>query len=140
MSTPAPQVEEEVYSIPAAYRKMENTHILFWLLKDIAWCMVWRPLGLLMVVPTLGISIVIAWRTRSYPSELAHNLAIVFWITANSYWMSSEFFGFDTAQVAPHVTGKHLALVPFLIGLGILLYYYLVQKPRETRETQVATL
>ena len=136
---PAPDTEQ-VYSIPAAYRKMENTHILFWLVKDIAWCMVWRPLGLLMVVPTLGIALVIAWRTRAYQSELAHNLAIVFWITANSYWMTSEFFGFDTVQVLPHVTGKHLALVPFLIGLAILAYYYLVQKPREKSAEQVATL
>ena len=140
MSAPAPQVSEEVYSIPAAYRKMENTHILFWLLKDIAWCMVWKPLGLLMVLPTLGIALVIAWRTRAYASELAHNLAIVFWIMANSYWMTSEFFGFDTVLVAPHVTGKHLALGPFLIGLVILLYYYLVTKPRENRESQTATL
>jgi hypothetical protein len=131
---------EQAYSIPAEYRKMENLHILFWLAKDLAWCMVWRPLGLLMVVPTLGIALVIAWRTRANTSELAHNLAIVFWITANSYWMTSEFFGFDAVQVAPHVTGKHLALVPFLIGLGILGYYYLVQKPRETAQKQVATL
>ncbi|TPG72489.1 hypothetical protein EAH73_01285 [Hymenobacter nivis] len=119
---------------------MENTHILFWLVKDISWCMIWKTLGLLMVGPTLGIALVIAWRTRAYKSELAHNLAIVFWITANSYWMASEFFHFDTVMVAPGITGKHLALVPFLIGLGILLYYYLVQKPRETREAQVATL
>jgi hypothetical protein len=140
MSAPAPPVSEEVYSIPAAYRKMENTHILFWLLKDIAWCMIWKPLGLAMVLPTLGIAVVIAWRTRALASELAHNLAIVFWITANSYWMTSEFFGFDTVRVAPHVTGKHLALVPFLIGLVILLYYYLVTKPREDREAQTATL
>jgi hypothetical protein len=139
MSAPTPQVSEEVYSIPAAYRKMENTHILFWLLKDIAWCMVWRPLGLAMVVPTLGIALVIAWRTRHYASELAHNLAIVFWISANSYWMTSEFFGFDIVHVTPTITGKHLALVPFLIGLGILLYYYLVTKPRETR-AETATL
>lgn len=129
----------EVYSIPAQYRKMENTHVLFWLLKDISWCMVWRPLGLLMVVPTLGIAVVIAWRTRTLRSELAHNLAIVFWIAANSYWMVSEFFGFDTVQVAPHVTGKHLALVPFLIGLAILGYYYLVQQPRENHKHRAVT-
>ncbi|MFD1469467.1 hypothetical protein ACFQ48_14645 [Hymenobacter caeli] len=134
---PAP---EEVYSIPAAYRKMENTHILFWLLKDISWCMIWKTLGLLMIAPTLGIAIVIAWRTRGLKSELAHNLAIVCWITANSYWMASEFFRFDALVVAPGINGKHLALVPFLVGLGILLYYYLVQKPREAREAQVAAL
>jgi hypothetical protein len=131
---------EEVYTIPTAYRKMENLHILFWLIKDLSWCMVWKPLGILMVVPTLGIALAVTWRTRANKSELAHNLAIVFWIVANSYWMCSEFFGFDVVQVTPHITGKHLALVPFGIGLAILLFYYLVQKPRETREEQVATL
>jgi hypothetical protein len=130
---------EEVYAIPAAYRKMENTHILFWLIKDISWCMVWKPLGIAMIVPTLGIAIVIAWRTRALTSELAHNLAIVFWITANSYWMLSEFFGFDTVRIGTLTDGKHLAIIPFGIGLLILAYYYLVQKPRESREAQVAT-
>lgn len=132
--------EEEVYAIPAKYRQMENTHILFWLIKDISWCMVWKPLGILMIVPTLGIALVIAWRTRALKSELAHNLAIVFWISANSYWMLSEFFGFDTVRVGTITDGKHLAIIPFAIGLGILAYYYLVQKPREAKATQVATL
>ena len=141
MPTPQPAAAPQAdYSIPASYRKMENLHILFWLVKDISWCMIWRPLGLLMVLPTLGIALVIAWRTRANTSERAHNLAIVFWITANSYWMSSEFFGFDAVQVLPHVTGKELALVPFLVGLGILAYYYLVQQPRETPDAPVARL
>ena len=131
---------EEIYAIPAAYRKMENTHILFWLLKDISWCMVWKPLGIAMIFPTLGIALVIAWRTRALASELAHNLAIVFWIMANSYWMLSEFFGFDTVRVGQLTDGKHLAIIPFGIGLLILAYYYLVQRPREARATQVATL
>ena len=130
---------EEIYAIPAAYRKMENTHILFWLVKDISWCMVWKPLGILMIAPTLGIALVIAWRTRALASELAHNLAIVFWITANSYWMLSEFFNFDAVRIGTLTDGKHLAIIPFGIGLLILTYYYLVQKPRETR-SQTATL
>ncbi|WP_218779841.1 hypothetical protein [Hymenobacter crusticola] len=135
--TPEP---EEVYSIPVEYRKMENMHILFWLIKDISWCMVWKPLGLLMILPTLGIAVVICWRTRTIKSELAHNLAIVFWITANSYWMISEFMGFDTLLIGHTIEGKHLAIVPFLIGLLILAYYYLVQKPREENQEQVSTL
>ena len=135
-----PAAPEEIYAIPAEYRKMENTHILFWLVKDISWCMVWKLLGILMIGPTLGIALVIAWRTRGIRSELAHNLAIVFWITANSYWMLSEFFGFDTVRIGTLTDGKHLAIIPFAIGLLILAYYYLVQKPRENREAQVATL
>lgn len=54
--------------------------------------------------------------------------------------MASEFFGFDAVQAAPGITDKHLALLPFLIGLGILAYCYLVQKSREAREDKVATL
>jgi hypothetical protein len=131
---------EEIYAIPAVYRKMENMHILFWLLKDISWCMIWKTLGIAMIFPTLGIALIIAWRTRALQSELAHNLAIVFWITANSYWMLSEFFGFDTVHIGTLTDAKHLAIIPFGIGLLILAYYYLVQKPRETREAQVATL
>jgi hypothetical protein len=129
-----PAENEEIYAIPAAYRKMENQHILFWLIKDISWCMIWKTLGILMVVPTLSIALLITWRTRSIKAELAHNLAIVFWITANSYWMMSEFFGFDTIPVGTITDGKHLAIIPFGIGLFILLYYYIVQKPREARE------
>jgi len=84
--------EQATYNIPLKYRKMENLHIVFWLLKDIAWCMIWRPLGMVMIFPTLIISIIIAYRTRELVSELTHNVAITFWITANAYWMTSEFF------------------------------------------------
>ena len=48
--------DEATYNIPLRYRKMENLHIVFWLFKDISWCMVWRPLGLAMILPTLIIT------------------------------------------------------------------------------------
>ena len=83
-----------------------------------------------MIFPTLIISIVIAWRTRELVSELTHNLAISFWITANAYWMISEFFSFDNLILFGSFTYKQLALVPFLIGLSLLIYYYLWYKPR----------
>jgi len=135
-----PELPEPIYAIPASYRRMENLHIVFWLLKDVSWCMVWRPLGLAMIVPTLAIAIIIAWRTRHLTSELAHNLAIVLWIAANSYWMISEFFSFDALLIGHSgITGKHLALLPFGAGLAVLAYYYVVQKPRESR-AQTATL
>jgi hypothetical protein len=129
----------ETYSIPAKYRRMENMHILFWLLKDISWCMIWKTLGIAMIFPTLIIAIVISWRTRNVASELAHNLAVTFWITANSYWMISEFFGFDEMQVWQSFEGRHIALIPFLIGLLFLLNYYIFQrKPR--RDSPVSTM
>src|SRR4051812_23555866 len=122
--------QEPVYHIPLKYRKMENLHIVFWLFKDISWCMVWQPLGIVMIVPTLVVSIQIAWRTRQMMSELCHNLAITAWITANSYWMISEFAGFDTKHVFGAFTYKHLALIPFGIGIIFLGFYYLIWKPR----------
>jgi hypothetical protein len=126
--------QEQFYNIPIAYRKMENLHIIFWLFKDIAWCMVWRPLGVVMIIPTLLISIIIAWRTRKIFSELCHNLAIVVWISANSFWMCSEFFKVDTIEVYNGITVKHLAMIPFLAGVLILGYYYLIYKPKHKEE------
>jgi len=49
--------KENLYSIPARYRKLENLHIVFWLFKDISWCMIWRELGILMIIPTLSVAI-----------------------------------------------------------------------------------
>lgn len=126
--------QEPTYHIPLKYRKMENLHIIFWLFKDIAWCMVWKPLGIIMIFPTLLIAIVIAWRTRKYMSELCHNLAITVWITANSYWMISEFLGFDTKILFGVYTYKHLAIIPFAIGILFLSFYYLIWKPKHKHE------
>ncbi len=131
---------EPMYVIPARFRKMENMHIVFWLFKDISWCMIWKVLGIAMIFPTLTVAIIIAWRTRNRKSELAHNLAITFWITANSYWMISEFFGFDNVPLFSAYTGKHLALLPFLTGVTILAYYYLFQRRQEIKEEHVVTM
>ena len=120
---------EQTYNIPHRFRKMENLHIVFWLIKDISWCMVWRPLGIAMVFPTLIIAIVISMRTRQFMSELCHNVAVTFWITANAYWMISEFFHFDTLVVYGDITYKYLAIIPFSIGILMLAYYYLVWRP-----------
>lgn len=129
---------EVSYTIPLSYRRMENLHIVFWLWKDISWCMFWRPLGMLMIFPTLTIALIIAWRTRRLVSELCHNLAITFWIFANSYWMTAEFFGFDEKSVFEAVTYKHLALIPFGIGVLVLAYYYLYW--RRTHPTEGETM
>lgn len=132
--------KEAFYKIPARYRKLENMHIAFWLMKDISWCMIWKTLGIIMIVPTLSVAIYIAYRTRTIKSELAHNLAIVFWISANAYWMISEFFGFDATIVWRNYTGKHMAIIPFTIGAAILLYYYLVQRHKEIEEEHMVTM
>lgn len=127
---------ESVYKIPLRYRKMENLHIVFWLFKDIGWCLIWKPLGIVMIFPTLIISIVIAYRTRQFMSELCHNLAITLWITANSYWMISEFLHFDAQVVTGEITYKHLALIPFGLGVLVLAFYYLFWKRKHPEELE----
>jgi hypothetical protein len=114
-------------------------HIIFWLFKDVSWCMIWKPIGIAMIFPTLIIAIIIAWRTRELAAELAHNMAIIFWITANAYWMVSEFLGFDTVPILFGIEGKYLTTIPFAIGIIFLAYYYIFQKPREREEVFAAT-
>lgn len=130
------EVKEPSYQIPLAYRKMENLHIVFWILKDISWCLIFKPLAIAMIFPTLIISIVISWRTRHMVSELCHNIAITAWISANSYWMISEFLGIDEKIIVGQMTYKHLALVPFGIGVLVLAFYYIVWKPRHKGEPE----
>ncbi len=91
-------------------RKLENFHILLWLLKDMSWLMTWRSLGIFMIIPTLGFAILITWKARNFKSELFHNLAVICWISANSFWMVTEFFGLADQL-------KLFAIIPFAIGL-----------------------
>ncbi len=116
---------EEMYTIPKRYRVIENLHIVFWIIKDLCWCILYKPLAIAMIIPTLAIAITIAWQNRKIASELYHNLAVMFWIMANAYWMISEFYGFDTTTLQYGLTGKLLALIPFSIGMLCLAYYYI---------------
>lgn len=112
------QPNEDQYIIPSRYRRMENMHIAFWLVKDISWCLIWKVLGIIMIVPTLTVAILIAWRTRKLASELAHNLAVAFWISANSFWMISEFLGFDEKNSGVELRVNNFHSFPFLSGLS----------------------
>jgi hypothetical protein len=119
-------MSDKLYSIPARFRRTENLHILFWLMKDISWAMLWRPLGIAMLIPTLAVAIIITWQTRKLTAELFHNLAIDFWICANGYWMIIEFWGYDEKL-------RIFTAIPFGIGLFFIATYYLVVLPREKR-------
>lgn len=111
------QENEELYSIPARYRRIENLHIVFWLVKDLCWVMLWKIPGLIMIVPTIGAAALITWQTRNIKSELLHNVAVLFWIIANSYWMITEFFSDDDSL-------RYYAVLPFVLGIISVGYYY----------------
>ena len=123
--------ETTVYSIPARFRRTENLHILLWLLKDLSWAMLWRELGLAMLVPTLFVAVLITWQTRHLKAELFHNLAIVCWICANGYWMIVEFFS-DNDDL------RYYTVIPFSMGLLFILLYYTVVVPRERKKKTTA--
>jgi hypothetical protein len=114
-----------VYSIPARFRKVENLHILFWLIKDACWAMNFKIPAMIMIIPTMTVALLITWQTRHMRSEMYHNMAINFWITANCTWMIGEFFNWD--ENLWHGLGlRQLAMLPFAIGLGILATYYIL--------------
>src|SRR4051812_47948603 len=106
-------------------RKFENFHILLWLIKDLCWVTLSETMGMIMIIPTISFAIYIAWRSRTEREELLHNLAVCFWITANSIWMTGEFFYNDS--------WRGWATVFFIIGLLCIAWYYyklLYQKVR----------
>jgi hypothetical protein len=121
------QVDGQLYSIPRKFRIAENLHIIFWLLKDLSWAMLWKPIGVIMFIPTLILSIIITRQTRSITSELYHNLAVTSWICANGYWMITEFFWPEDDSL------RYFASIPFGIGLCFILFYYIVMLPREKK-------
>jgi len=121
------QPEEPVYQVPARFRFLENLHIVFWLVKDISWAMLWQPLGMVMIIPTLALAIRITIQTRYIKSELYHNLAIVCWICANCTWMTFEFFWPDYDFL------RYYTAIPFCCGIGFIAYYYLVLLPAKLR-------
>lgn len=119
MSQPKKQFE-----LPLKLRRYENLHIIFWLLKDMAWSMGWRFMGISMIIPTLLISIYMTKKFKGNPSEWYHNLAVICWIVANSYWMISEFYGFEELLIIGWLKWVHLALIPFISGLFFIAFYY----------------
>lgn len=97
-------------------RVKENLHIVMWLFKDFCWIMDFKPLGMLMIAPTLILALHLSWQYRYVRSELFHNLAVACWILANSIWMTGEFFFEDTLRPA--------AMVFFLIGIALIVFFY----------------
>lgn len=106
-------------------RASENFHIVLWLLKDLCWVLDLKPAGLFMIVPTIAMAVVIAWKHRTDTIEFVFSLAVVFWILANSAWMIGEFY-FDDSL-------RPVAIFFFVTGLLTVCWYYLVLLPRRRK-------
>ncbi len=104
-------------------REYENLHIVLWLLKDTCWVMLWKTGGVIMIIPTISVALHITWLSRKNTGEFLHNLAVSFWIMANSIWMIGEFFYDDTL--------RPLATLFFAAGIISVAIYYLIVLPRK---------
>lgn len=76
-----------------------------------------KTVGVVMIAPTLFAALHITWLSRKSYTELAHNIAVSCWITANAIWMIGEFFYDDTLR--PY------AIVFFVLGLIVVSSYYI---------------
>lgn len=101
-------------------RNYENLHIPLWLLKDTFWMLQWRMLGTIMIIPTITVALIItikSWREKD--DEFWVNLAVLFWIFANSYWMLCEFMHREDL--------KNYAGIPFVAGMISVAYFYKIR-------------
>ena len=98
-------------------RGTENLHILLWIVKDTCWVQDYRVVGVSMIIPTIAVAIYLTVKAREQREEFIHNMAVCFWLCANSIWMIGEFFYND--QTRPYAT------VFFALGLGTLALHYL---------------
>ena len=98
-------------------RGTENLHILLWIIKDTCWVQDYKLLGVGMIFPTIAVAIYLTIRARLQREELIHNIAVCFWLCANSVWMIGEFFFEDQT--------RSYALVFFALGLLALALHYL---------------
>ncbi len=112
-------------------RGLENAHIILWLIKDTCWAMFYKPGGIFMIFPTISMALYILWRSRNNRSEFFHNLAVCFWIAANSWWMLTEFMKIE------HLYKKY-AVYLFLMGLATLVVYYGLFYWRDRRDLSPA--
>jgi len=80
-------------------------------------------LGASMVIPTIFLAVYIVIKTLN-SIEVYLNIAVFFWISANSFWMLMEFFNNNQY--------KHFSAIPFALGfVFVFLFYYKTQIKKE---------
>lgn len=71
-----------------------------------------------MIMPTISVAIIIVFKSwKDKDDEFWINLAICFWIGANSYWMICEFIKQEEM--------KNYAVFPFVVGMLCVAYFYI---------------
>lgn len=109
-------------------RFLENLHIPMWLIKDTCWMLQFKSLGTFIAIPTVAMALYLVVITRNFPKRFWPNLAVFFWITANSIWMFGEFYGFDFTVASTSLFGAGI--------LAISVYMYIIltgSKPQRSK-------
>lgn len=90
----------------------------------------WKTLGVTMIIPTILVALIITIKTwRDNEDEFWINLAVLFWISGNSYWMLCEFFN--------HEDLKNYAGIAFLIGMISVGYFYIKRFSNKRTEKDI---
>jgi hypothetical protein len=111
-------------------RLLENLHIPLWLIKDLCWAMLWRPVALVMIAPAILLALFFVVRSRKSMPDFFPNLSIACWICANSIWMLDEFYAFDI---------RNYCFVFFLAGVVSIawwLFFYFPAAWKKSGEKQ----
>ena len=101
-------------------RRIENFHIVLWLMKDACWAAGFKLGAMFMIVPTIGVAMYITLKSKKHYHDLMHNLAVVFWIAANSVWMIGEFSGNTETEKMM----RQNSLYVFGAGFIFIIIYY----------------
>jgi hypothetical protein len=125
------QPREQSIAISHTYRWIENAHIFLWLVKDLCWSLEFKPGGLFMIIPTVTVAFYITWKSRNVRSELFHNIAVCFWILANSTWMVGEFTDHEARPYAATL---------FALGLATIAVYYILFFSKDRKAEKVYSL
>jgi hypothetical protein len=86
--------------------------------------MEWKWLGVAMILPTISLAVYLVVKTLG-TRDIYLNIAIFFWISANSFWMIMEFFNDN------HY--KSLAAIPFGLGILFVALFYILPKKKTIR-------
>lgn len=112
----SPLTHELFFSV----RYVENIHLYFWLLKDLAWALDYKEMGItfgLIAILWLGILFYYAIRAKS-TEEIYFLVPTSLWLIGNYLWMQGELENNDDAIGRPN--GKYC----MISGMVIIIFYY----------------
>ncbi len=91
---------------------LDNLHFPLWIMKDMAWMFGFGWASLILAIPTITISMILILYTIG--NERKQHLVVLFWLLANTLWMSHELFDVQT---------KEAAIISFVIGITVAITY-----------------